>query len=366
MLGGLLAWLAGRGGVKGKEIGRNADPRLNRLVEELSRLSWAELVRWADAQLRVGELEHLAENALKHRELRPRKSQKKRKRRLEMVTRIGGRWYEWATNPRRRAAYRRHGWSLALAITGAAMILFVQQVGGASTVDGQTSFTSTAVSFTAGSLLVALASSSYSGAGASTTIDVPTGWTAPLATKNNGAPNGGSRAYYMASNPGGSQSWTWNITIGGGGAALGWAYTIYEFSGVAGAGPLDLTVVNNATGASASTSLDSTAASGTTQAGDLLLELVGVQRSAAGTLSTDTTNSVPTTGWTVGTQYDGINSTVNAHASGQHQILAGTQASPRGVLTSTISESSESWLLTFQQAPPAPGFFASVGKPGPR
>lgn len=241
-------------------------------------------------------------------------------------------------------------------------IAFVKQVGNASTVVSPgTALVSTAATFTAGNLLIALVSWAYSGAGASATIDVPSGWTAPLVTKNNGAPNGASRAYYMPNNPGGSQSWTWNVTMGGGGTSQGFAYTIFEFSGADTSSPLDLVAVNNATGASSSTSLDSLAASGTTASGDLLIELAAVQRSAAGTLTTDTTNSVPTTSWNVGTQFDGTNAVPNAHAAGQYQILAGTQAAPRGVLTSSISESSESWLLTFKVASgvvaPHPGLY---------
>lgn len=227
------------------------------------------------------------------------------------------------------------------------MTAFVQQVGGASTIAGPTTSTgAVGGTFTAGNLLVALVNFSSSVA-AGTDISIPAGWTAPLAMKSNGAPNGNARAYYIENNVGGAQTWTWTYTPGTS-TGQGWAWTIFEFSGVASASSLDLTAISNATGASSSASLDTLAASGTTVAGDLLIHLAAVDRSAAGVLSTDTVNSVPTTNWNVGTQFQGTNAVPNAHAGGQYQILAGTQASPRGVLTSTISESSESFLLTFK------------------
>ena len=53
----------------------------------------------------------------------------------------------------------------------------------------------------------------------------PAGWTAAGSTLNNGAPNGGSLVTWLPSNPGGSQTWTWTITMNGGGTELAWANT---------------------------------------------------------------------------------------------------------------------------------------------
>jgi hypothetical protein len=223
---------------------------------------------------------------------------------------------------------------------------FVQQVGGAASTSGQTSFTTTATTFTAGNLLLAVVHWSYSGVGASVTVNPPAGWTSPLATSNNGSPNGGMRMSYLANNPGGSQSWTWTATMNGGGTAIEWAYSILEFSGFGG---LDLTAVQGATGASSSTSLDTTAASGTTQTGDLLIQLSGYSNSATATI-TQSASSVPTSGWTVGTFYDGTSGTTpHAHCGASYQILAtgSTVTAPHGIQTATVSVSNESGLLTF-------------------
>lgn len=225
-------------------------------------------------------------------------------------------------------------------------ISFVQQVGAGASVAGQTSLTTTATSFTATNLLIAIASWSTSVA-APTSINVPTGWTAGGVSLANGAPNGMSRVYYMPNNPGGSQSWTFTITPGSA-TIQGWAWSIYEFSGVATSTPLDLTEVQAATGASSSTTMNPGAATGTTTAGDLLIQLSGVDNSSALTYSASA-SSVPSTGWTVATTFKSTAGSPLAQTTGMYQILAGTQASPNSIMTASAKCSTENFFMTFKQ-----------------
>ena len=226
-------------------------------------------------------------------------------------------------------------------------IAFVQQIGGAGTTNP---LTSTATSFTAGNLLVAIVGASYSGVGASVTVTTPAGWTnSTVGSKNDGAPNGGAAAFYMPNNPGGSQSWSWTTTINAGGTLITNGYTILEFSGVATSTPLDLTAVAGATGASSSASVDTTAATGTTAAGDLLVELAQCYRNAATLTFTQAATSVPTSGWTVGSDFDG-SAGVRVHTTASYTIQASGVTNPRGILTASSTTSSVAFLLTFKQA----------------
>lgn len=229
-------------------------------------------------------------------------------------------------------------------------IQHIQTIGGAATVAGQLSFSSTSTSFTAGNLLVALVTWSLSGTTASGTINLPAGWTdSGQSTINNGAPNGCARAFYMF-NTGGSQSWTWSVTVGGGGGSQSWAYTILEFGVADSTANPDLTVISNKTGASSATPIDTTAASGNTKADDLLIQLVGISRSTI-SITGSNSGSVPSTGWTVDTLYDSTNGTPNVHATSQWQILTSEVNAPRGELTPSVSCSWETFLLTFKALP---------------
>lgn len=224
------------------------------------------------------------------------------------------------------------------------MAAHVQTIGGYSTASGQTSLTSTATSFTAGNLLVAIVTWATSGSGP-TSISTPSGWTSG-GFKANGAPNGGSWVGYIKNNAGGSQSWTWTES---GGSAQAWSYTILEFSGVDTTAPLDLAVVDNATGSTSNSTLDSTAASGTTAAGDVILMLCGINHSTAPTLTSSAT-SVPSSGWTKEAQYYSTNGSPNAGTEAFWQIPTGTVANPRGVATASVNNSWEVFLLTFKAA----------------
>ena len=226
-------------------------------------------------------------------------------------------------------------------------IAFVQQIGGSGTAG---TISSTATSFTAGNLLVAIVGASYSGAGASVTVSTPAGWTnSTIGSKNDGAPNGGAAAFYMPNNPGGSQSWTWTTTINAGGTLITNGYTILEFSGVATSTPLDLTAVAGATGGTSSTSVDTTAATGTTAAGDVIIELAQAYRNTASVTFTQAATSVPTSGWTVRSVFDGSTG-VRVHTTASYTIQASGVASPRGILTASSTVSSVAFLLTFKQA----------------
>lgn len=226
-------------------------------------------------------------------------------------------------------------------------IAFVRQIGGSGTTSP---IASTATTFTAGNLLVAIVGASYSGVGASLTVVTPAGWTdSGLGTKNDGAPNGGAAAFYMPNNPGGSQSWSWTTTINAGGTLITNGYTILEFSGAATSSPLDLTAVAGATGGTSSTSVDTTAATGTTAAGDLITELAQCYRNTASLTFTQAATSVPSSGWTVGTVYDGA-AGVRVHTTASYTIQASGVANPHGILTSSATTSSAAFLLTFKQA----------------
>jgi hypothetical protein len=226
-------------------------------------------------------------------------------------------------------------------------IAFVQQVGGTSgTTAGQTSLTSTATTFTAGNLLIAVVSWSLSGTG-TPSIGTPSGWSNGTSLKN-GAINGVAWVGILPNNPGGSQSWTWTLTPGGM-TALEWAWTIFEFSGAATTAPLDLALVSAATGSSASTTLNTGAASGTTQAGDLLIELAGFQHGSALTFSSSA-SSVPSSGWTVATTYESTGTSPYCGVIAQYQVASGTVTNPDGVLTASVSTSSEAFLLTILAA----------------
>ena len=286
------------------------------------------------------------------------------------MARISGRWWQYLTDPRARRRLIRYGAiGLIPLIMGGAGIAFVQEVAIVhSTTANSTTTGAQGATFTPGNLVAIIVGWSNSGT-VMTSIDVPSGLTAPLASKANGAPNGISRAYYLLNNPGGAQTWTWNVTQGGG-TATSWAIHFVEFSGVDTATGIDLTTVNNATGASSSTTQDTTAASGTTQSGDVVIMLIAAHRnSLAGAYTTDTTNSVPTSGWTVGTLNSSTGGTPNAHTSMQYNILSGTSTNPRGVTTHATTQSSEAWLLTFLPAAAPVGagsFFLDSHHPGPR
>jgi hypothetical protein len=152
----------------------------------------------------------------------------------------------------------------------------------------------------------------------------------------------------MANNPGGSQSWTWTES---GGSAQGWSYTILEFSGADTTSPLDLAIVDSATGGTSSTTHDTGPASGTTQAGDLLIAFFGSNRSTPPT-TTISASSVPSSGWTVDTQYNSTGASPNAGSVAAWQILgSGTTATnPDCIGTSSATTSGEAFLLTFQAA----------------
>jgi hypothetical protein len=226
-------------------------------------------------------------------------------------------------------------------------IALVQQVGNTSgATAGQTSFTSTATTFTAGNLLLAVVSWSLSGSG-TPSIGTPSGWSGGTSLKN-GATNGVAWVGYIPNCAGGSQSWTWTLTTGGM-STLEWAWTIFEFSGAATTSPLDLAMVDAATGSSASTSLSTGAASGTTQAGDLIIQLSGFQHGSALTFTSSAT-SVPSSGWTVATTYESTGTSPYAGVVAQYQVVSGTVTNPAGVLTSSANTSSENFLLTFTAA----------------
>ena len=227
------------------------------------------------------------------------------------------------------------------------MSIFVQQIGGSGTTSP---VVSTSTVFTAGNLLVAIVGASYSGTGASATIGLPSGWTdSGKSTINDGAPNGGARAFFMPNNPGGAQSWSWPVTINAGGTLVGTGYTIYEFSGVATSSPLDLTVVDGATGGTSSATVDTTAASGTTAAGDVIIQLAQAYRNSASITFTQSASSVPSSGWSVGTVYNGSTG-VRCHTVGSYTIQSGGITSPRGILTASTTCSSVTFLLTFKAA----------------
>lgn len=247
-------------------------------------------------------------------------------------------------------------------------IAFVQQIGGAATTSGQASLTSTATSFTAGNLLVAVVEWTKSGNTSASSISPPSGWSGNWQAENGasgtaGIGNGRAWFGYMPNNPGGSQSWTWTFTPNSGETALDWAYTILEFSGVMLSSPLDLAEVQNVTGSTSASPVDTSAASGTTAAGDLLIQLAALARQSV-TISGSNSGSVPASGWTVGTEYDSTgasNPSPRAHIGAQYQIVSGTVTNPRGELTPSTNTSYESALLTFKQAvaaaPPPPPIY---------
>lgn len=222
-------------------------------------------------------------------------------------------------------------------------IALVQQVGGGSS-SPPTSITSTATTFTAGNLLVALVWFSTSST-SPTAVSTPSGWTVAGAFQADGGSNGGGCAYYMPNNPGGSQSWTWTKT---GGTAIGAVWEIFEFSGVDTTTGLDLVVTKSVTGSSSSTSHNPGAASGTTQAGDLLITVVGASNSSTTITYSASASSAPTSGWTVTTKRISSGSTPLAQASAIYQILAGTQTSPNGFITSSSAVSGGVWFMTFK------------------
>lgn len=223
-------------------------------------------------------------------------------------------------------------------------LALAQNVGGQAT-SGQTSFTSTAASFTAGNLLLALVTWSCSSP-APTGISTPTGWT-QLAFIANGAPNGASAIYSMPNNPGGSQSWTWSLT--GGGAAGGWAYTILEWSGAPTSSVLDLAVTSSATGTTSSTSHDPGAASGTTKAGDAIIGFFGSNRSTPPTYTIASTSN-PTGGWTLTTPYNSTGGSPNSGVVAAYQVVSGAVTNPDCIGTSSTVTSGEAFLVTILAA----------------
>jgi hypothetical protein len=227
-------------------------------------------------------------------------------------------------------------------------IAFVQHVGGGASIVNQTTTGAVGGTFTSGNLLVAVVHWSLTVA-AATSISVPAGWTAGGVSLNDGAPNGIGRVYYLPNNAGGAQTWTWTLTPGSA-TAQGWVWSIYEFSGVATTSPLDLAETQAATGAGSSATHDPTAASGTTQAGDLLITLIGISSSTTTITYTASAASNPTGGWSVGTKDISTAGAPLAQADAIYQIVSGTQASPDGIITSSVVCSGEAFLMTFKQA----------------
>lgn len=213
----------------------------------------------------------------------------------------------------------------------------------ASTTSGTTTTGAKGGTFTAGNLLVANVCWSYSGVGVPV-LNLPAGWTdSGKATVQNTTPNGCQAVGFLPNNPGGAQTWAWTFTANGT-TAISWSLQIMEFSGVASATPLDLVTVG---AGGSSTTADSGAQSGTTQSGSLLIAAASNQRSVIRTMSMAAA-SVPTAGWTFSAGTASTNGTVNTVSNLAWQVLGGTQAGPRAVLTLSASGTWECFSLSFK------------------